>query len=84
MHLFYDVAQVSPWKQRKIHHAISGDGITVWTEDSAVIYSNTDFAWTADEIRSPSVLLDGTSLYMWFAGSTATPTFSIGRSTCAL
>jgi sucrose-6-phosphate hydrolase SacC (GH32 family) len=85
MHLFFDVVQnVTPTKQRRLHHAISGDGITGWTQDSSPIYSNSSFIWTGDEIRAPSVLLDGTSLYMWFAGSTATPTLSIGQAKCAL
>jgi len=84
MHLFFDVVQNSPWKQLKIHHASSSDGLTNWTHDSAAIYSNTNFAWTADEVRSPTVLLDGTSLYMWFAGATAAPVLSIGEAKCAL
>jgi len=84
MHLFFDVVQNAPWKQLKIHHASSTDGITNWTQDSSSIFNNTDAIWTADEVRSPTVLLDGTSLYMWYAGSTTTPTLSIGQAKCAL
>lgn len=84
MHLFYDVVQALPWKQLRLHHASSTDGISGWIQDIAATYRNTDFTWTADEIRSPSLLLDGTSLYMWFAGSTTTPTLSIGQAKCAL
>ena len=85
MHLFFDVVQNLPWRQLKIHHASSSDGITNWNQDSSSIFNNIDAAWTADEVRSPTVLLDGTSLYMWYAGSTTTPTsLSIGQAKCAL
>jgi sucrose-6-phosphate hydrolase SacC (GH32 family) len=83
MHLFLDVVQNSPWKQLKLHHARSTDGLAGWIHDSAPIFSNSDFAWTSNEIRSPSVLLDGTSLYLWFAGDN-TSTLGIGQSRCAL
>jgi sucrose-6-phosphate hydrolase SacC (GH32 family) len=87
VHLYFDVVEqvdATTTKQHRLHHASSIDGITGWAQDSTSIYSNTNFTWAADEIRSPSVLLDGTSLYMWFAGSTATPTLSIGQAKCAL
>lgn len=69
MHLFFDVVQHSPWRQLRLHHAVSADGKTNWTQDSSAIYSSTDFAWTNEEIRSPSILLDGTALHLWFAGT---------------
>ena len=83
MHLFFDVAQNSPWKQLRIHHAVSSDGITGWTQDSTAIFRNTDFTWTSNEVRSPAVLLDGTSLHMWFAGDDGA-TLGIGEAKCAL
>ncbi len=88
MHLFYDVASniSNQWRQRKLHHSMSADGQTQWVQDSAVIYSHTDFPWTNREIRSPSLLLDGTTLLMWFAGDDGgTPyQFGIGLSRCSL
>jgi len=87
MHLFFDVAQdatqVTPWKQLRIHHASSADGITGWTHDSSAIFSQSDFTWTSNEIRSPFTLLDGTSLFLWFAGDDGA-TLGIGASKCAL
>jgi predicted GH43/DUF377 family glycosyl hydrolase len=85
MHMFFDVVQNSPWMQYKIHHASSGDGITGWTQDNLAIFNYTDFTWTSNQIRSPTVLLNGTSLYLWFAGDdTATQTLGIGQAKCAL
>ena len=83
MHLFFDVAQDTPWKQLRIHHASSADGITGWTHDSSAIFSQSDFTWTSNEIRSPSALLDGTSLFLWFAGDNGA-TLGIGASKCSL
>ena len=83
MHLFFDVAQETPWKQLRIHHASSADGITGWTHDGSAIFSQSDFTWTSNEIRSPSALLDGTSLFLWFAGDDAA-TLGIGVSKCPL
>lgn len=88
VHLFFDVAQDSPWQQLKLHHAVSSDGITGWTHDSSAIFSNSSFSWTNEEIRSPSVLLDGTTLHMWFAGTQSAvgvaPTLNIGHAQCGL
>ena len=83
MHLFFDVAQDMPWEQLRIHHASSADGITGWTQDSSAIFSQSDFTWTSAQIRSPSALLDGTSLFLWFAGDNGA-TLAIGESKCAL
>jgi sucrose-6-phosphate hydrolase SacC (GH32 family) len=83
VHLFFDVVQNSPWMQLKMHHASSSDGITNWTQDSSPIFTNTDFGWTSAQIRSPTVLLDGTTLYLWFAGDDNS-TLGIGEAKCAL
>ena len=83
MHLFFDVVQDMPWEQLRIHHASSADGITGWTHDSSAIFSQSDFTWTSTQIRSPSALLDGTSLFLWFAGDDAS-TLGIGASKCVL
>jgi len=82
VHLFFDVIS-DPWKQVKIHHASSSDGITNWNLDSSSIFDRADFSWSSNEIRSPSVLLDGTNLFMWFAGDDGS-ILSIGKSTCIL
>lgn len=83
MYLFFDVVQASPWKQLKLHHAVSTDGATGWTQDSAAIFSQTNFSWTSNEIRAPSMLLDGTNLLMWFAGDNSS-VLGIGQSSCGL
>lgn len=83
VHLFFDVVQNLPWMQLKIHHASSSDGINNWTQDSSPIFTNTDFGWTSSQIRSPTVLLDGTTLYLWFAGDDNS-TLGIGEAKCAL
>lgn len=83
MHLFFDVVQASPWKQLKLHHAVSNNGVNGWTQDNTAIFSNSSFTWTSNEIRSPSLLLDGTTLYMWFAGDNSS-VLGIGQSSCNL
>lgn len=68
LHLVYDVVEESAgFVQVALEHAVSADGLT-WTEDSAPIFTRSDFIWTDREIRSPFVLLDGSTLKMWFAG----------------
>jgi sucrose-6-phosphate hydrolase SacC (GH32 family) len=86
VHLFFDVVQNSPWKQLRLHHAKSANGTSNWTQDSSAMFSNTDFTWTDDEIRSPNALLDGTVLHLWFAGteSGSTPVLGIGHAKCTL
>jgi len=94
VHLFFDVAYskdtgsgVFDWLQLRLHHALSPDGVTGWVQDSAAIRSNTDFTWTATEIRSPSALLDGSVLRLYFAGdyvSGSTFDFGIGMMNCDL
>ena len=83
VHLFFDVAQRSPWRQLKITHASSADGLSGWTLDATPIFSNTDFAWTSNEIRSPAALLDGTTLKLWFAGDNSS-VLGIGSASCSL
>jgi len=71
VHLFVDVAsEVPSWKQLKIHHAVSDNGVTGWKQDAIAIFDHLDIPWTTEEIRSPAVYLDGSSLKMWFAGHT--------------
>jgi predicted GH43/DUF377 family glycosyl hydrolase len=90
VHLFVDVANEIPtWKQVKLHHAVSDNGVTAWTQDATALFDRSQFSWTAEEIRSPAVYLEGTTLGLWFAGhnSTAIPStfvMGIGFATCAL
>lgn len=83
MHLFFDIVQATPWKQLKLHHASSIDGMTNWIHDSAAIFTKSDFLWTSNEIRSPSLILDGLNLKMWFAGDNGS-VLGIGKATCVL
>jgi hypothetical protein len=90
VHVFVDVANDhgnNTWIQEALHHAYSADGRTGWTQDTAPIRRLTDFTWTQREIRSPDVLLDGTTLRLYFAGdnlgATGNP-WGIGQMTCSL
>lgn len=83
IHLFFDVVQASPWKQLKLHHAYSNDGVSNWHQDTLSIFNNSSFSWTSNEIRSPSVVIDGLNLHLWFAGDNGT-TLGIGSATCRL
>lgn len=67
MHLYFDVAE-DPFKQVKIHHAVSADGISNWVQDTTSILNREDFAWTAEEILAPSPILFNNWLYLYFSG----------------
>jgi predicted GH43/DUF377 family glycosyl hydrolase len=74
VHLFYDVGYFSPhaehqWTQVALHHAVSDDGETGWSQDPEVIFTNRSFGWTSLEIRSPTALFEGDVLHLWFAGN---------------
>lgn len=88
VHLFYDVVRTNAadtlFQQVKLHHAVSDDGIAGWIQDSTEIYDHSEFSWTATEIRSPSILLNNTTLMFWFAGHSSVADLGIGYSTCAL
>jgi hypothetical protein len=93
VHVFVDVANdhatampPGSWTQEALHHAYSADGLGGWTQDPAPIRRLTDFAWTAREIRSPGVFLDGTTLRLYFAGDDLfnTNAWGIGQMTCSL
>ena len=70
MHLYFDVAIADPWLQVKIHHAVSDNGITGWSQDSSSLLNREDFSWTRGEIRSPSAIEYNGKLYLYFAGNT--------------
>jgi len=72
LHLFYDVAhhqtgRVPEWLQVALHHARSTDGIN-FVQDPVVLAKQNGAPWLESEVRSPSVLLDGAVLRIWFAG----------------
>jgi hypothetical protein len=74
VHLFYDVGYWSPnserkWAQVALHHAVSNDGETSWTQDRKAIFTRRSFGWTSLEVRSPTALFDGDVLRLWFAGN---------------
>jgi predicted GH43/DUF377 family glycosyl hydrolase len=78
VHLYFDIVS-DPWKQQAISHAVSADGLSNWTCDAKPLLQRSDFAWTADEIRSPSVVIDK-DIMMYFAGNTQT-SLGIGLKT---
>ncbi len=83
LHLYFSVAHGNPWNQQYIHHAVSSDGISNWAQDSSAVFNDKQFAWSYDEIRAPTLLLDGTQLLMWLGGTAGT-TLSVGLANCAL
>lgn len=69
VHLYYDVVNEIPsWTQVALHHAVSLNGISGFTEDNTSVFNKNNFTWTAREIRGPSVLVDSAKVKMWFAG----------------
>lgn len=84
VHLFYDVFEDTISKQVRLHHAVSDNGVSGWTQDSTAIYDRSAFVWTADEIRSPAAYLNGTNLMFWFAGNSNVNDLGIGYSPCDL
>src|SRR5262249_25233287 len=88
VHVFVDVANDGSgmWLQEALHHTVSNDGLTNWTQDAQPIRSRSDFAWTKREIRSPHALVDGTTLRLYFAGDDllATGAWGIGQMSCPL
>lgn len=67
IHLFFDVALL-PFKQIRIHHAWSSNGVSDWQVDSAPILENTQIPWADDQINGPSVYLQDNKIFMWFGG----------------
>lgn len=81
LHLYYDVAkETTSWMQVALHHAYSPDGLSGFIEDTSPIFQNTDFTWTAREIRAPAVLLDSAKVKLWFGADDFfnSGTFGIG------
>lgn len=73
IHLFYAVAQfrkhANPdWAQVALHHAKSMNGGTQFVQDDLAVMRRGQHAWLETEVRSPSLLLEGDTLKMWYAG----------------
>jgi predicted GH43/DUF377 family glycosyl hydrolase len=71
MHLYFDIVQ-DPWKQVKIHHAESMDGISGWQTDTTALLNREDYTWTENEILAPSAVYKDSKTYLWFAGNKGT------------
>jgi hypothetical protein len=74
VHLFYDVghfdaAAERKWTQVALHHAVSDDGETNWSQDRAALLTRRSLGWTSLEVRSPTALFEGDTLRLWFAGN---------------
>lgn len=74
VHLFCDVGffrkdDPHAWTQVALHHAVSADGRTGWTQDRRAIAIRGQAHWHSLEIRSPAPLVDGSRLRLWFAGN---------------
>jgi predicted GH43/DUF377 family glycosyl hydrolase len=80
VHVFHDVAYMdgAEWTQVALHHAVSADGETGWSQDTNPIFTRHTFDWTEREIRSPAVLFDGSLLKLWFAGDDVIATQKLG------
>jgi hypothetical protein len=69
-HLFYDVVRYpgpGDWRQVAIAHATSSDGVH-FTEVQTDILVNGGSTWHSWEVRAPSVIKEGASFKLWFAG----------------
>ncbi len=77
LHLYFDVALDAPWTQAKLHHAVSNDGESNWIQDRAPLLGREDYSWTTAEIRSPSALVQGNQMYLYFAGHVMTPEINL-------
>jgi len=88
-HLYYDVVQYpnpGDFRQVALAHATSTDGIH-FTEVETDISTNGGSSWHRWEIRAPSVLQEGSTYKMWFAGHSAAgdpATTGIGYATSTL
>lgn len=77
-------------RQVKLHRAVSSDGMSGWIHDSEEIFDRSEFnPWADRDLRSPSLLLSGTTLNFWFAGNGDTSNFpnvdmGIGLARCEL
>lgn len=74
VHLYCDVGYFNKdaehkWSQVALHHAVSDDGETQWTQDSQAIFTRLSFPWTSLEVRSPSALFEDGVLHLWYAGN---------------
>lgn len=84
LHLYVDVVYTNGSdSQRKLFHSYSTNGQSSWTDDSENIHERSDFSWSADEIRSPSVIFKDGIIEMWFAGNNGL-NLGIGYSKCSL
>jgi hypothetical protein len=80
VHLFYDVGYYRAgarhsWTQVALHHGVSPDGRTGWVQDRQAICTRRHARWTSLEVRSPSPLVEGRRLRLWFAGNADPPEF---------
>tara|TARA_R110002072_G_scaffold534_6_gene3987 strand:+ start:164220 stop:165335 length:1116 start_codon:yes stop_codon:yes gene_type:complete len=83
MHLFFTVVDASDNHQARLGYAYSTDGLSSWTQPAGSIFQDSDFTWTSREVRSPSMLIEGSTLHMWFAGDDSS-TLGVGYATCSL
>lgn len=83
MHVFFTVVDASDNHQARLGYAYSDDGLTNWTQPSGAIFQDSDFTWTSREVRSPSMLIEGSTLHMWFAGDDGS-TLGVGYASCPL
>ncbi len=100
IHLVYDVAlnrrRADPeWQQAALHHAVATDETgTKFAQDAAPGMTRSQLPWPRGARRAPTVLGDGPTLRLWFAGNVrradlgplirrgiAGPEFGIGYAT---
>jgi len=63
-----------------VGYATSSDGIS-WTKVGKVMDVGAHGEWDSQIVREPSVIKDGTTYKMWYAGSASWPVFKIGYAT---
>ncbi len=78
VHLFVDVVVDDPWQQVAIHHSVSDDGRSGWTQDSTPLLYYNDFTWTSKELRAPSAIYVDSRLLLFVAGHDDANNLGIG------
>jgi predicted GH43/DUF377 family glycosyl hydrolase len=86
--LFFEVVHEQPtMRSAGLTFAYSTNGKENFDQKDEYIFETNDFWWSQSETRSPSALLDGDQVEIWFAGHQTrglTTTLGIGMATCDL
>lgn len=83
VHMFVDIVTDDPFSQVALYHTWSEDGKENWNNDPIPLFTQEDFPWTSNQIRSPNALMLNNSIHLWFAGDSGVQLLGIGHALCA-